>query len=224
MTGETADHRPLDAEAGQAVYSKRILKIYDLAVLKIAQPVAWRCPAGRVLRLYNEHVSAVHLDVGVGTGYFLNKCTFPTARPQLTLLDMNPNSLAVAAERLRRYDVRTQRGNVLEPIDLPSETFGSVGLNCLLHCLPGTMEDKIPALANLRKVMRPGAPLFGTTVMVKNTRHNLLGRILVSSWNRKGIWSNRQDDLESLNAALAATFPRHQVELVGRSAVFVAWA
>lgn len=224
MTSQPAAGGPLDAKPGQAVYSNRILMIYDLSVLRIAQPVAWRCPSSRILKLYNEHVSDEHLDVGVGTGYLLNKCRFPSDKPRITVLDMNANSLAFAADRLKRYDVRTHQANVLEPIDLPAQSFGSVGLNCLLHCLPGTMRDKIPALANLKTLMRPGAVLFGTTVMVRNTRHNLLGRILVSSWNNKGIWSNRDDDPQSLEEALSTVFPRYRIDLVGRSAVFAAWA
>ncbi|HET8659758.1 MAG TPA: class I SAM-dependent methyltransferase, partial [Micromonosporaceae bacterium] len=103
-------------------------------------------------------------------------------------------------------------------------SFGSVGLNCLLHCLPGTLADKAVALGNLKVLMRPGAPLFGSTVLVKGVRHNLLGRILVNAWNSRGIWSNREDDLDGLRAALGAHFTRYEVELIGRSAHFIAWA
>jgi SAM-dependent methyltransferase len=225
MTGDATEEQPLDARPGQAVYSGRILAIYDTAVLRIAQPFAWRCPSKRILGLYNTHGSSDHLDIGVGTGFFLDRCRFDDADPRITVLDMNANSLAAAAKRLARYpSVRTHQGNVLEPIDLPAGSFGSVGMNCLLHCLPGTLEDKAPALANVRKLMRPGAALFGTTVLVKGVRHNLLGKILVRSWNRRGIWSNLDDDLDSLHAVLDANFERHTVEMVGRSAVFVAWA
>jgi SAM-dependent methyltransferase len=224
MSGDARVDRSLDATPGQAVYSGRILAIYDTAVLRMAQPLAWRCPSRRILELYDEHLSADHLDIGVGTGYFLDRCEFPEPDPRITLLDMNPNSLRTAANRLRRYSVRTHRANVLKPIDLPPESFGSVGMNCLLHCLPGGFPDKAAALANVRALMRPGAALFGSTVLVRGMRHNPLGRVLVSSWNRRGIWSNRDDDLDGLDAVLAANFARHEVRLVGRSALFVAWA
>jgi SAM-dependent methyltransferase len=224
MAGDAPVNQSLDASLGQAVYSGRILAIYDTAVLRIAQPFAWRCPSKRIVQLYDDHVSADHLDIGVGTGYFLDRCEFPEEKPRITLLDMNPNSLAAAERRLRRYSVRTHRANVLEPIDLPPESFGSVGMNCLLHCLPGSLADKAPALTNVRTLMRPGAVLFGSTVLVRGMRHNLLGRRLVSSWNRRGIWSNREDDLDGLNAVLDAAFARHTIDLVGRSAVFAAWA
>lgn len=224
MANETPVDRRLDAEPGQAVYSKRILTIYDTAVLRIAQPLAWRCPSRRILQLYNDHVSANHLDIGAGTGYFLDRCAFQTRDPRITVLDMNANSLAVAAKRLRRYSVHTHQANVLEPIDLPRKSFASVGMNCLLHCLPGALPDKAPALANIRALMSPGAPLFGTTVLVRGVTHNALGKRLVSSWNKRGIWSNQRDGLDDLHAVLEANFTRHTIELVGRSAMFVAWA
>lgn len=223
MAGDPPADR-LDAGPGQAVYSRRILAIYDTGIIRIAQPVAWRCPSSRIQAMYDAYASADHLDVGIGTGYFLNRCRFPVPAPRLTLLDMNANCLAVAARRLARYQVDTHQANVLEPIALPAHSFGSVGLNCLLHCLPGTLADKAVALGNLKVLMRPGAPLFGSTVLVKGVRHNLLGRILVDAWNRRGIWSNREDDLAGLHAALGAHFTRYEVELIGRSAHFVAWA
>ncbi|HET8659701.1 MAG TPA: methyltransferase domain-containing protein, partial [Micromonosporaceae bacterium] len=135
MTGDPPVDR-LDAGPGQAVYSRRILAIYDTGIIRIAQPMAWRCPSSRIQALYDTYASADHLDVGIGTGYFLNRCRFPAPAPRITLLDMNPNCLAVAARRLARYQVDTHQANVLEPIALPAHSFGSVGLNCLLHCLP----------------------------------------------------------------------------------------
>ena len=67
--------------AGQAFYTDRTLPNYDLRVLTLSNPLIWRCPTSRLLRFFDTHVSANHLDVGVGTGYFLDKCRFPTATP-----------------------------------------------------------------------------------------------------------------------------------------------
>src|SRR5579871_5854730 len=91
------------AQAGAAVYSKRILSVYDVLVLSISNTLAWRCPSARILDFYNHNISANHLDIGVGTGYFLDKCEFPSATPRLALLDLNPNSLSASARRLVRY-------------------------------------------------------------------------------------------------------------------------
>ena len=65
-----SDHPPDDVTAGHRVYTSRFLSFYDLVVLRWFSNTAWRCPAAVVTSLYDTHVSANHLDVGVGTGYF----------------------------------------------------------------------------------------------------------------------------------------------------------
>jgi hypothetical protein len=71
------DPTPEEVAAGHAFYTRRSLAIYDMAILGYFSRLAWRCPARRIVEHYNLHVSANHLDVGVGTGYFLDHCTFP---------------------------------------------------------------------------------------------------------------------------------------------------
>ena len=55
------------------------------------------------------HVGARHLDVGVGTGWFLDHCRWPVESPKITLLDLNENSLAVASKRIRRHAPATMQ-------------------------------------------------------------------------------------------------------------------
>ncbi|WP_067542465.1 class I SAM-dependent methyltransferase [Nocardia crassostreae] len=212
---------PLDARPGQAVYSRRILAVYDLGVLRLSYPLAWGCPSKHLVAHYNRNVGVNHLDIGVGTGFFLDRCRFPQP-PTITLVDMNANSLAVTDERLRRYRVSTLQANILDPLLLPPESFDSIGINCLLHCLPGTFDQKTTALANVRKLVRPGGVVFGSTVLVKGVHHNPLGRYLVNSWNRRGIWSNRHDDHPGPQRALGSHFTHVEIEMRGRSALFTA--
>ena len=61
-----------DVEAGQAVYNKYVLAIYDLLVLGFSCRFLWKCPAHRMTKQYDTFVTNNHLDVGVGTGYFLD--------------------------------------------------------------------------------------------------------------------------------------------------------
>ncbi len=56
--------------AGQAFYTDRTLPNYDLRVLTLSNPLIWRCPTTRLLQFFNAHVSANHLDIGVGSGYY----------------------------------------------------------------------------------------------------------------------------------------------------------
>ena len=72
-----------DVWAGQAVYSARTLKLYDALVLGFSNRFLWRCPTAELLALYDANVSANHLDAGVATGFFLDACRFPVARPRL---------------------------------------------------------------------------------------------------------------------------------------------
>ena len=131
--------------AGQAVYTRRTLQAYDFVVLGLSNRFIWKCPTSRLVAHYERHVSANHLDVGVGTGYFLDHCRFPVARPRVALLDLNQATLDYAARRIARYTPESHRGNVLEPIRLEVPKFDSVGLNYLQHCVPGTIESKAMA-------------------------------------------------------------------------------
>lgn len=210
------------AAAGAAVYSRPVLSIYDFFVLGLSSTFAWRCPAGHILNFYNQHVSANHLDVGVGTGYFLDRCRFPVATPTITLLDLNANSLAVARQRLRRYRPQTIRSDVLAPPPDRLSGFDSIGMNYLLHCLPGTMPEKGVVLKNFKPWLNDAGILFGTTILGQGVKHNALARLLMGLYNRKGIFSNRQDSASDLEDSLGAVFQDVSVHLHGCVAFFMA--
>ncbi len=128
------------AYAGQALYTRRFLKVYDAVIYGFNSPVVWRCPKAKLIGLYDAHVSDCHLDIGVGTGLLLDECRFPVPAPQVTLMDLNPNSLDAAAQRLTRYAPRTHQTNVLDPWGLPQCSFDSVAMCHVVHCLPGTIR------------------------------------------------------------------------------------
>jgi SAM-dependent methyltransferase len=222
---ETTLSAPPDAAAGAAVYSRVVLGLYDLEVLGFELPVIFKCPARMILALYDEHVSGSHLDVGVGTGYFLDRCRFPVEKPEVHLLDLNPNCLATTSRRIRRYGPVTHRCNVLEPIEEPLPRFGSIAASNLLHCLPGTMLDKEKVFRNLRPYLREGGVLFGATVLGQGVDGTgALYRVVNRAYNRKAIFSNLRDSAADLDAILARSFERHSVEVVGSMALFTGWA
>ncbi len=154
----------------------------------------WRCPSTRLVKMYDEHVSAAHLDVGPGTGYYLDRCRFPSQTPALTLLDPNPNVLAAAGARVERYAPSVLAANVLEPIALEAEQFDSIALSHVLHCLPGTIATKARAFEHLEPLLKPGGLIFGSTVLATGVRHNRLSRRVMARLNEKGIFSNTADD------------------------------
>lgn len=207
-------------EAGQAVYTRRTLALYDFVVLGVSNPFIWKCPTRRLEEHYARHLSANHLDVGVGTGYFLDRCRFPADTPRVALMDLNPDTLAFAAQRIARHAPKTYRRNVLEPIAFAGEGFDSVGVNYLLHCLPGSLAEKAVVFDHLKALMNPGAVIFGSTLLQGGVPRSALARGLMAAYNRKGIFSNREDDLETLQHELGQRFREVSVEVLGCAALF----
>jgi hypothetical protein len=212
-----------EVEAGQRVYTPLTLRFYDLFVLGFSNRFVWRCPSSKMLERYENHVSGRHLDVGVGTGWFLDHCRWPVERPQITLLDLNENSLSAASDRIRRYAPKTVQANVLEPVDLGDARFDSIGVNYLFHCLPGELRWKAATVvSNLRPYLASGGVLFGSTILGRSIDHNLLGRRLMRLYNRKGIFSNVDDDEQGLDQGLASELTDVVIDVVGGVALFAA--
>jgi len=209
------------AYAGQAVYTASFLRFYDLLVLRFNGHLAWRCGPERLVRMYDQHVSARHLDIGVGSGYFLDKCRYPVQSPDITLMDLNPNSLEAAADRIRRYRPKTHQANALEPFGLSAGAFDSVGLNWLLHCVPGDMTSKGAVFDHCHTVLAPGGVVFGSTVLTGGVPHTRFSRWMMDKLNDGNhSFSNRDDDLDTLTTQLDQRFRDTQVEVVGSVAIF----
>jgi len=159
--------------AGADVYSKSVLSIYNLYVLGFSNTFAWRCPSRLILDFYNEHISDNHLDVGVGTGYFLDRCQFPTP-------------------------------------------------NYLLHCLPGNFLSKGVVFENLKPLLGDdGGVIFGTTILGKDVRRNVLAKALMWIYNAKGIFSNVDDNAADLASVLKDNFGDYAIRIEGCVAFFV---
>ena len=211
---------PDDVAAGHAFYTRRMLRIYDPMILGFFSRAAWRCPSSRILEHYDRHVSGNHLDVGPGTGYFLERCRFPVANPRLALLDLNTDCLDVASERLDRHHPERHVANALEPLDLGTEPFDSVALNYVLHCLPGAMADKASVFGHLAAVANPGGVLFGATLLQGGVPRGWYARAVMARNNRVGIFSNRDDSLDDLRAGLEQHLVDTSVEVVGCVGIF----
>jgi ubiquinone/menaquinone biosynthesis C-methylase UbiE len=214
------------AYAGQREYTPAFLRIYDALVLGFYCSVVWRCPAGRIVELYARHLGHRHLDVGPGTGYFLERARLP-AGAEVTLLDPNPDVLAHAQRRLTRLRpapaVVAIPGDVLQPLPLPADRrFDSAALTFVLHCLPGPMPRKAAAIRNVAAVLEPGGVLFGATVLGVSAPHTWLSRLALRGVNRQGIFSNLSDTEDGLRAILGKSFDEIDIEIVGSAAVFAA--
>ena len=216
-----------DVRKAVAVYTPLSLAFYDLAVLGFSNSFVWQCSSHVLLDFYNEHISDTHLDIGVGTGYFLDRCRFPSTAPKIALFDLNPHSLAKSAKRLRRYHPSCYMGNALQPIalqgiDIGMSGFDSISLNYLLHCLPGNLASKSIVFENVKPLLREGGIIFGSTILGEGVRHNPLAKQLMKIYNAKGIFSNLSDRQSDLEAGLDAHFHEHTIRVAGCVALFSA--
>lgn len=215
-------HDQARIEAGQAVYTPRVLAMYDLLVHGVSNHLIWRCPTRRLVKFSNAHITGNHLDLGVGTGLLLDRAKLPTDS-RIVLVDLNQNCLDATARRIARYQLKCYRRNVLEPLDLPGERpFDSAGLNYLLHCLPGNIPSKAAVFDHVTEHLAPGGVLFGSTLLSDGIRRNAAARALMRHYNRQRIFSNSEDTLTDLQSSLESRFAEWGVEIMGCAALF--WA
>ncbi|MCX8956028.1 class I SAM-dependent methyltransferase [Erwinia psidii] len=213
----------IDSAKGSRVYTPLSLKLYDWWVLDISNRFAWRCPTQQILLPhFRRHLGKNHLDIGVGTGYYLAQLS--GSLQQVSLLDLNPFSLTSATERIGTSRItKTIRHDVYQA--LPSELterYDSVSLFYLLHCLPGDMSLKATALANIKSAVTQNGTVYGATILGSGVEHNAFGRKLMSVYNKKGIFGNQTDSLLNLKAALQQHFREVDITLHGTVALFAA--
>jgi ubiquinone/menaquinone biosynthesis C-methylase UbiE len=209
------------AYVGQEIYSRAFLRIYDPVILGFYGNIVWRCPTSRLVEQYRQHVGHRHLDVGPGTGYFLEYARLPRGA-QITLLDPNPDVLAHAARRLSDRHPSVIQADVLKPLPFTAERFDSAAMNYVLHCLPGPAVRKAAAVQNVAAVLKPGGVLFGATVLGATAPHTWLSRAVLRFVNSRRIFDNLADTEDGLRNLLEAPFATVEIDVIGSVAVFTA--
>lgn len=210
-----------DTQAGQAIYSKLVLSIYDLWVLGFSNSLLWKCPTRLLRSEFSQLASDNHLDMGVGTGYYLKKCLERKPR-RLALADLNLNSLQAAAQRVKYFAPECHQVDLLRPFELSGKGFDSMSLNYLLHCLPGSMAEKTVIFEHLQPHLNANGIVFGSTILGNPQPASKGARKLMATYNNKGIFCNEQDDLSSLEKALNQYFNHVNLRVEGCVAIFSA--
>ena len=215
-----AQSNPLPDSA--KLYNRGILRLYDAYVLGFSNTFAWQCPTRDLLAHYHAHAGKRHLDIGPGSGYFLDRCRFPDTNPEIHLLDINEVPLQNSAERIRRYQPHIHVGDIYTPPPSVQGPFQSIGINYVLHCLPGTLQEKgEPFFKQWIPQLDPdNGRIFGSTILGKGIPHNPLGRALMKLYNEKGIFGNEWDHPDDLERLLKTWFVRHTLEIRGCVAIF----
>jgi len=138
------------------------------------------------------------LDIGVGTGYYLGKLNLNPNQQQLGLLDLNNNCLKYAKNKLKHLQPEIYQHSVFEPFTSITKKYNSASLNYVLHCLPGTIQQKAIAFDHIKAILNPSGKLFGTTLLGKGSNRNWLARKFLKIYNHKKIMNNHNDDYNTL--------------------------
>ena len=206
---------------GQSGYNRFMLAIYDPWVLGFMAPVVWKAPIHPGVERYRQHMGRRHLDVGPGTGYFIEKAG-PAEGTQITLLDPNPKVLARSSRRLAALNPVTVEADVMKPLPLDGQRFDSAALSFVLHCLPGPLEHKAVANRNIAAVLEPDGVLFGGTVLGTSAQHSRAARGVLRVFNRQGAFDNLGDTADGLREILEGSFRTVEVEVTRSIALFTA--
>lgn len=204
--------------AGAAAYTPALLRLYDAAVVYASNSLLWRCSRHVLLANYQANLGKRHLDLGPGTGWYIDHADQPLA--SLTLLDLNPNSLRAAATTLARYEPACVEGNVLEPLPSSITALDSVGANFLFHCVPGDWSVKGTAFERIAQVLSPEGVFFGASILGSGVRGSILARGVMRLYQRLGVFHNAEDTAAALRDALSKYFAHVDVQVVACAAVF----
>src|SRR5271166_3778464 len=192
---------PSGLHASSAGYTRAVLMIYDLWVTHFSNRYVWRCCVEIHRDHYRKWIGKRHLEVGVGTGYYLSGATLREVQ-HVALLDPNPLCLAAAKRRIGSVSCTTYCRDALLPISIPEEPFDSIAVSYLLHCLPGPIRNKAILFENLAPLLSDTGVLFGSTILGAEVDHNRLGRQLMRIYNGKGVFDNEDDRFEDLRGCL----------------------
>jgi SAM-dependent methyltransferase len=205
---------------GQRDYNGLLLNAYDPLVLGPIARFVWRCPTTRLVERYRQHIRDRHLDVGPGTGYFLEHAGLADGS-RVTILDPNRNVLGYVSRRLRALQVTAVEADVLKPLPVDGP-FDSAALHAVIHCLPGPLARKAVAVANVAAVLGPTGVLFGASVIGTSGQHTWAARRFLGAFNRQGGFDNLGDTEDGLRDILEASFQDVELEAIGSIAVFAA--
>lgn len=166
------------------------IKFYDFLVNDINCNYVWRCNKSNIFNLYKNNIKLNHLEIGPGSGYFLMQ-NYNLKIRNLYLMDINQPILNESKNNLKSKYSNIQVINhdiFKKPIKI--ENLESVGINYVLHCVPGNLEYKFE---NLLKNLPINVNIFGATVINNSDKQTYLSKTELYFLNNRGIFNNHQD-------------------------------
>ncbi|HAW7121254.1 TPA: class I SAM-dependent methyltransferase [Citrobacter freundii] len=211
-----------NTDDGAQIYTPLTLKLYDWWVLGVSNRLAWRCSTKEyLLPHFLEHLGNNHLDIGVGTGFYL---THAPESSLISLMDLNEASLSAASIRAGKSKIQHKIcHDVFEPYPASLHgQFDSISMFYLLHCLPGNISTKTGVIRNAAQALTDDGTLYGATIVGDGVVHNSFGQKLMSIYNQKGIFSNTEDSNEGLKQILSEHFENVKTRVKGTVVMFSA--
>ncbi|WYZ34173.1 hypothetical protein EsH8_I_000449 [Colletotrichum jinshuiense] len=215
-----------------STYSPSFLTIfYDKYVLGFNMRYIWGCPTDDILvPFFSENFSRNHLDCGVATGFFpavaLARPFRANSKQRLTLLDLNPNPLRAAKNRVLAVSTTTEvscvEADVTEPLPkaLQGERFDSISMFNLFHCMPGG-KGKLRAFGLYKELLNEDGVLSGCTVLGPSETKSWITKFYLRWYNKWwGVFNNWEDKREDVQAALTQEFEEVETWLIGNTLLF----
>lgn len=205
-----------------SLWSRRnMAQLYDTGVIHGTYPWLWNCHWSVPAQLYAQTITPQSrvLDIGPGSGYFLDHLDMPNL--DLHLLDRYQGSLDAAADRLARYRPKLYTGDALEPFPLHPGAVDVVVLGMVLHCVRGkNIAEKAKVFDHIRALLAPGGVCIGYAVLSQGVQHSSAGRVGLRYLNTRGVFCNTGDSLTDLSTVLHTHFDEVRLAVVGSVALW----
>lgn len=210
------------AKDGARIYSVLLLSFYDFLIMRVLSPYVWRCNIGNYSELYRALMSRNHADIGVGTGYFLDRCAYQPGEVRIGLFDLQQNCLDYTAKRIARFQPETYRRNAMEPIHIEAGSFDSIALGGILHCIPGDMMEKGAVFDAIQPLMNTRTQVFGYTILNQDIKKTVLSRVVYFILQKLKVINGPHDSASQLRVELKKRFRTIEIKVIGCVALFVA--
>lgn len=211
-------------KASQAYFNPLLLYFYDWVVFSFVAKNIWGVSVKQLLERYEQLVRKTHLEVGVGTGYLLDKLN--PVDTNIDLMDLSESCLEKTRSRLTRFKPATYIHNILEPYTNKANNlegrYQSLSLNFVMHCVPGDFKEKSVAFRHLKKLLADDGVLFGVSVVAQDNKANPLAKPVMWLLNAIGLFNNSNDHPGDLRSGLEVHFRYVSVKVVSASVFFIA--
>jgi ubiquinone/menaquinone biosynthesis C-methylase UbiE len=189
----------------------------------ISNHLIWKCPTKIITENYKVNMTNNHLEIGVGTGYFLRKCKKINHDTTVTLMDLNKDTLIYCFKKLYKLTdkIIMHQGDIFTNQYMENQ-YDSIAINYVLHCLPGNGTQKMKIFSYLEKYLKPGGVLFGSTIICDGLQ-NPSAKALMKFYNDQGIFSNIEDTISVMKTILFMFFDKFQYQIVNNVFIFSAW-